>query len=104
MTIPPGRPPRPYDNKVQSLGAREPRQAWGEGNPSDELVTNKSRISKRYSKTIVTHLYHERTGVDNQLNDQTSVGQKSVKLVGRNLYLKEVTIVLEHIIWITCHS
>ncbi|KYN16803.1 Tyrosine-protein phosphatase non-receptor type 4 [Trachymyrmex cornetzi] len=29
----PGRPPRSYDNKVQSLGAREPRQAWGEGNP-----------------------------------------------------------------------
>lgn len=40
LTIPPGRPPRPYDNKVQSLGAREPRQAWGEGNPSDELVEN----------------------------------------------------------------
>ena len=36
--MPPGRPPRPYDNKVQSLGAREPRRAWGEGNPSDELV------------------------------------------------------------------
>ena len=35
---PPARPPRPYDNKVQSLGAREPRQAWGEGNPSDECV------------------------------------------------------------------
>ncbi|XP_051154879.1 tyrosine-protein phosphatase non-receptor type 4 isoform X3 [Leptopilina boulardi] len=33
---PPARPPRPYDNKVQSLGAREPRQAWGEGNPSDD--------------------------------------------------------------------
>lgn len=39
LTIAPGRPPRSYDNKVQSLGAREPRQAWGEGNPSDELVT-----------------------------------------------------------------
>lgn len=37
VIIPPGRPPRPYDNKVQSLGAREPRQAWGEGNQSDEL-------------------------------------------------------------------
>ncbi|TGZ47375.1 Tyrosine-protein phosphatase non-receptor type 4 [Temnothorax longispinosus] len=36
LTIPPGRPPRSYDNKVQSLGAREPRQAWGEGNPSDD--------------------------------------------------------------------
>jgi hypothetical protein len=34
--LPPGRPPRTYDNKVQSLGAREPRQAWGEGNQSDE--------------------------------------------------------------------
>ncbi|XP_033224913.1 tyrosine-protein phosphatase non-receptor type 4 isoform X5 [Belonocnema kinseyi] len=34
--LPPARPPRPYDNKVQSLGAREPRQAWGEGNPSDD--------------------------------------------------------------------
>jgi hypothetical protein len=34
-----GRPSRSYDNKVQSLGAREPRQAWGEGNQSDELVT-----------------------------------------------------------------
>ena len=38
VLLPPGRPPRPYDNKVQSLGSREPRQAWGEGNPSDELV------------------------------------------------------------------
>ncbi|XP_076243936.1 protein tyrosine phosphatase Meg isoform X4 [Calliopsis andreniformis] len=36
LAMPPGRPPRPYDNKVQSLGAREPRQAWGEGNPSDD--------------------------------------------------------------------
>ncbi|XP_076674909.1 protein tyrosine phosphatase Meg isoform X7 [Andrena cerasifolii] len=36
LGMPPGRPPRPYDNKVQSLGAREPRQAWGEGNPSDD--------------------------------------------------------------------
>ncbi|XP_011506483.1 PREDICTED: tyrosine-protein phosphatase non-receptor type 4 isoform X2 [Ceratosolen solmsi marchali] len=32
----PGRPPRTYDNKVQSLGPREPRQAWGEGNQSDD--------------------------------------------------------------------
>lgn len=39
LTIASGRPPRSYDNKVQSLGAREPRQAWGEGNPSDELVS-----------------------------------------------------------------
>ena len=38
LGLPPARPPRPYDNKVQSLGAREPRQAWGEGNPSDEFV------------------------------------------------------------------
>lgn len=38
LTIPPGRSSRSYDNKVQSLGAREPRQAWGEGNQSDELV------------------------------------------------------------------
>lgn len=45
LGIPPGRPPRPYDNKVQSLGAREPRQAWGEGNPSDELVENNLLIS-----------------------------------------------------------
>ncbi|XP_050463927.1 tyrosine-protein phosphatase non-receptor type 4 isoform X1 [Cataglyphis hispanica] len=36
ITIPPGRSSRSYDNKVQSLGAREPRQAWGEGNPSDD--------------------------------------------------------------------
>ncbi|XP_043281323.1 tyrosine-protein phosphatase non-receptor type 4 isoform X3 [Venturia canescens] len=36
LSMPPGRPPRPYDNKVQSLGSREPRQAWGEGNPSDD--------------------------------------------------------------------
>ncbi|XP_078044167.1 protein tyrosine phosphatase Meg isoform X3 [Augochlora pura] len=36
LSVLPGRPPRPYDNKVQSLGAREPRQAWGEGNPSDD--------------------------------------------------------------------
>ncbi|KMQ96644.1 tyrosine-protein phosphatase non-receptor type 4 [Lasius niger] len=36
LTIPPGRSSRSYDNKVQSLGAREPRQAWGEGNPSDD--------------------------------------------------------------------
>ncbi|XP_031778840.1 tyrosine-protein phosphatase non-receptor type 4 isoform X2 [Nasonia vitripennis] len=34
--LPPGRPTRSYDNKVQSLGAREPRQAWGEGNQSDD--------------------------------------------------------------------
>ena len=34
---PPARPPRPYDNKVTSLGAREPRRAWGEAaHPSDE--------------------------------------------------------------------
>lgn len=32
------RPSRPYDNKVQSLGSREPRLAWGEGNQSDESV------------------------------------------------------------------
>ncbi|XP_074105987.1 protein tyrosine phosphatase Meg isoform X1 [Cotesia typhae] len=32
----PARPPRPYDNKVQSLGSREPRQAWVEGNNSDD--------------------------------------------------------------------
>lgn len=38
LSMPPGRPSRPYDNKVQSLGAREPRRAWGEGNPSDEFV------------------------------------------------------------------
>ncbi|XP_029166807.1 tyrosine-protein phosphatase non-receptor type 4 isoform X6 [Nylanderia fulva] len=36
LTIPPGRSSRSYDNKVQSLGAREPRQAWGEGNQSDD--------------------------------------------------------------------
>ncbi|XP_011306260.1 tyrosine-protein phosphatase non-receptor type 4 isoform X2 [Fopius arisanus] len=36
VAVAPGRPPRPYDNKVQSLGSREPRQAWGEGNPSDD--------------------------------------------------------------------
>ncbi|XP_063233077.1 tyrosine-protein phosphatase non-receptor type 4 isoform X2 [Bacillus rossius redtenbacheri] len=29
----PTRPPRPYDNKVTSLGARQPRVAWGEGPP-----------------------------------------------------------------------
>ncbi|XP_023707598.1 tyrosine-protein phosphatase non-receptor type 4 isoform X2 [Cryptotermes secundus] len=34
---PPARPPRPYDNKVTSLGAREPRRAWGEAaHPSDD--------------------------------------------------------------------
>ncbi|XP_069683313.1 tyrosine-protein phosphatase non-receptor type 4 [Periplaneta americana] len=34
---PPSRPPRPYDNKVTSLGAREPRRAWGEAaHPSDD--------------------------------------------------------------------
>ncbi|RZC27686.1 FERM C, and/or PDZ domain containing protein, partial [Asbolus verrucosus] len=27
---PPGRPPRPYDNKVTSLGAKEPRKAWAD--------------------------------------------------------------------------
>ncbi|XP_063917600.1 tyrosine-protein phosphatase non-receptor type 4 isoform X1 [Zophobas morio] len=26
----PGRPPRPYDNKVTSLGAKEPRKAWAD--------------------------------------------------------------------------
>ncbi|XP_063983545.1 tyrosine-protein phosphatase non-receptor type 4 isoform X4 [Diachasmimorpha longicaudata] len=36
VAVAPARPPRPYDNKVQSLGSREPRQAWGEGNPSDD--------------------------------------------------------------------
>ncbi|XP_015524862.1 tyrosine-protein phosphatase non-receptor type 4 isoform X3 [Neodiprion pinetum] len=36
LSLQPGRPVRPYDNKVQSLGSREPRQAWGEGNPSDD--------------------------------------------------------------------
>uniref|UniRef100_A0A0C9QHK5 protein-tyrosine-phosphatase n=1 Tax=Fopius arisanus TaxID=64838 RepID=A0A0C9QHK5_9HYME len=40
VAVAPGRPPRPYDNKVQSLGSREPRQAWGEGNPSDEEEMN----------------------------------------------------------------
>lgn len=38
IAVAPARPPRPYDNKVQSLGSREPRQAWVEGNPSDEYV------------------------------------------------------------------
>lgn len=34
---PPARPPRPHDNKVTSLGAREPRRAWGEAaHPSDD--------------------------------------------------------------------
>jgi len=47
LTIP-GRPPRSYDNKVQSLGAREPRQAWGEGNPSDELVTYNNKLYNIY--------------------------------------------------------
>lgn len=28
--IAPGRPPRPYDNKVTILGAKEPRKAWAE--------------------------------------------------------------------------
>ncbi|XP_015121801.1 tyrosine-protein phosphatase non-receptor type 4 isoform X2 [Diachasma alloeum] len=42
IAIAPARPPRPYDNKVQSLGSREPRQAWGEGNPSDEEEINGS--------------------------------------------------------------
>ncbi|XP_034945433.1 tyrosine-protein phosphatase non-receptor type 4 isoform X2 [Chelonus insularis] len=36
IVIAPVKPSRPHDNKVQSLGSREPRQAWGEGNPSDE--------------------------------------------------------------------
>ncbi|XP_058809813.1 tyrosine-protein phosphatase non-receptor type 4 isoform X2 [Phymastichus coffea] len=34
--LPPSRSNRSYDNKVQSLGSREPRQAWGEGNQSDD--------------------------------------------------------------------
>ncbi|KAK7863894.1 hypothetical protein R5R35_007226 [Gryllus longicercus] len=35
--ITPVRAPRPYDNKVTSLGAREPRKAWGEAaHPSDD--------------------------------------------------------------------
>ena len=37
---------RPYDNKVQSLGSREPRQAWGEGNQSDEWVLLRTYILK----------------------------------------------------------
>ncbi|XP_034945429.1 tyrosine-protein phosphatase non-receptor type 4 isoform X1 [Chelonus insularis] len=36
IVIAPVKPSRPHDNKVQSLGSREPRQAWGEGNPSDD--------------------------------------------------------------------
>lgn len=33
----PARPPRPYDNKVTSLGAREPRKAWvDDSHVSDE--------------------------------------------------------------------
>lgn len=88
--VPPGRPPRPYDNKVQSLGAREPRQAWGEGNPSDELVTDKSPYI-RYSKTIVTYLLHE---ADNRLK-RSNFCRAAISQIGRNLYMKEVTIVLE---------
>ncbi|XP_044015299.1 tyrosine-protein phosphatase non-receptor type 4 isoform X2 [Aphidius gifuensis] len=41
IALAPARPPRPYDNKVQSLGSREPRPAWGEGNPSDEDEINR---------------------------------------------------------------
>ncbi|CAG2065928.1 unnamed protein product [Timema podura] len=33
LVSPPARPPRPYDNKVTSLGSREPRRAWGEDGP-----------------------------------------------------------------------
>nr|CAD7571593.1 unnamed protein product [Timema californicum] len=33
LVSPPARPPRPYDNKVTSLGSREPRRAWGEEGP-----------------------------------------------------------------------
>ncbi|XP_071446930.1 tyrosine-protein phosphatase non-receptor type 4 isoform X1 [Hetaerina americana] len=36
LLVPPGRSSRAYDNKVTSLGAREPRKAWGEGVPSDD--------------------------------------------------------------------
>lgn len=35
--ITPGRTPRPYDNKITVLGAKEPRKAWAdEPQPSDE--------------------------------------------------------------------
>lgn len=35
----PARPPRPYDNKVTSLGAKEPRKAWeDDSHISDEYV------------------------------------------------------------------
>jgi tyrosine-protein phosphatase non-receptor type 4 len=30
VSLAPGRPPRPYDNKVTSLGAKEPRKAWAD--------------------------------------------------------------------------
>ncbi|KYN35294.1 Tyrosine-protein phosphatase non-receptor type 4 [Trachymyrmex septentrionalis] len=49
----PGRPPRSYDNKVQSLGAREPRQAWGEGNPSDDeggFLSLREEITGSYTR------------------------------------------------------
>ncbi|KAF4521553.1 hypothetical protein B566_EDAN001273 [Ephemera danica] len=37
LSVPPSRPIRPaYDNKVQSLGSREPRKAWEDGLPSDD--------------------------------------------------------------------
>lgn len=39
-TLPaPARPPRPYDNKVTSLGSKEPRKAWeDDSHISDEWV------------------------------------------------------------------
>ncbi|KYM84287.1 Tyrosine-protein phosphatase non-receptor type 4 [Atta colombica] len=49
----PGRPSRSYDNKVQSLGAREPRQAWGEGNPSDDeggFLSLREEITGSYTR------------------------------------------------------
>jgi tyrosine-protein phosphatase non-receptor type 4 len=37
VSLAPGRPPRPYDNKVTSLGAKEPRKAWADDSQmSDE--------------------------------------------------------------------
>ncbi|XP_066588095.1 tyrosine-protein phosphatase non-receptor type 4 isoform X2 [Prorops nasuta] len=52
--LPPGRSTRSYDNKVQSSGAREPRQAWCEGNPSDDeggFLSTREEISGSHIAT-----------------------------------------------------
>ncbi|XP_008559372.1 tyrosine-protein phosphatase non-receptor type 4 isoform X2 [Microplitis demolitor] len=71
----PARPPRPYDNKVQSLGSREPRQAWVEGNPSDdeggflslreEINTQGGAFSPVLGSRILSYVDDDTTGERN---------------------------------------